>query len=201
MKQSSSYNPTYHPQVGETIKEVAEKMVALATPRRGRSGRAITAVLDDIALQVQPGENASVVIEQHRRTMERRLELEKLLEGAPEVEIVDLKQWNDFKASQWDFFGRRSVRLATGWARLMQVEMAKGRGRRLASCAIRCAQAANTDQFVLLEFREAVKILAAHWTHGHLLLEWYMAKVRRMPEYKSLTPEARQAIRKSMKPM
>lgn len=173
-------NQTYIPLDGETIKEVSQKIVALATSRRGRPSRTIIAMLDDVALQIQPGESACIVVEQYRKTMERRLELEELLKGTPEIEVVDTNLWEVAKRSEWDYFGRRVLRLAIGWARLMQVKMAGGASLR--SCAERCAVEANTDAFTSLELETATEVLATHWAHRESLVGWKLAKALYYPD-------------------
>lgn len=90
------------------------------------------------------------------------------------IDLIDQKAWDDWKAKNTDGYGAGIFEYAESWARLMQVEMAKGKS--IPECA-------KTTSFELgflgitgFMYGAAVSILANCWKHGEALKNWHNAQ-------------------------
>jgi len=91
------------------------------------------------------------------------------LVDAPPPDIIDDDAWVEWELANPDPYGGRIMSFAEDWARLMQVEIAKG--RTVAECAEECARLADHDGITGFMYGAAKSVLVQTWRHGAELKE------------------------------
>jgi hypothetical protein len=98
------------------------------------------------------------------------LDFNKLVSGVT-IELKDEKGWNKVVKINSDPYGKATVEYAEGWAKLMQIEIAKGK------TVIQCAEKTqeNLDFMGITGFMYgcAVQMLSQYWKHGEELRKWH----------------------------
>jgi hypothetical protein len=111
------------------------------------------------------------------RAEELRRRSDTNLAVAPSMDLVDPAAWRRFVETSSDRYGAIAVRFAERWARLIQLELDRGRSfDEAAQDAYNQADASEEPSVALIG--AAVAILARCWRHGEALQAWY----RRQPE-------------------
>ena len=95
---------------------------------------------------------------------------------APEIEIIDMEVWQSIKDKNTDGYGGAIVAYAEWWARLMQVEIAKG--NQLADIADAASHEADIEGITGFMYGAAVSILSKVWKHGEDLRRWHNLKTQ-----------------------
>jgi len=88
-----------------------------------------------------------------------------------EIEYSDKQAFEDWKAKNSDGYGACIFKFAESWAKLMQVEMAKG--KKLHECAQQASFEADTEGITGFMYGAAVSILSQCWKHGEELRKWH----------------------------
>lgn len=108
--------------------------------------------------------------ESKKKENEERAAFNKKTEGIT-IELIDLNEWNDWKGKNEDGYGRCIFEYAEGWAKLMQVEMSKGK------TIIECAEKTSHEMGFLgitgFMYGAAVTTLSLCWKHGEELRKWH----------------------------
>jgi hypothetical protein len=95
---------------------------------------------------------------------------------APEIEIIDMEAWQSTKDKNLDGYGGGIVAYAEWWARLMQIEIAKG--KQLADIADAASHEADIEGITGFMYGAAVSILSKVWKHGEDLRRWHNLKTQ-----------------------
>jgi hypothetical protein len=95
---------------------------------------------------------------------------------APEIEIIDMEVWQSTKDKNLDGYGGGIVAYAEWWARLMQIEIAKG--KQLADIADAASHEADIEGITGFMYGAAVSILSKVWKHGEDLRRWHNLKTQ-----------------------
>ena len=106
----------------------------------------------------------------HREVVEAKLV------NAPNIELADAAGWQKFKTVNSDGYGGAVVTYSERWARLMQVEMAKGKN--FEDVAEATSQEANLEGITGFMYGCAVSTLSACWKHGEQLRRWHNIKTQ-----------------------
>lgn len=88
-----------------------------------------------------------------------------------EIELSDVEGWNDWKSKNTDGYGAAIFEYAEGWAKLMQVEIA--RGKKLIECAEPTSFQLGFLGITGFMYGAAVSILAKCWKYGEDLRKWH----------------------------
>lgn len=111
--------------------------------------------------------------ESNRKDVQEKANFQLKTDGIS-IDLIDQKAWDDWKAKNTDSYGAGIFEYAESWARLMQVEMAKGKS--IPECA-------ETTSFELgflgitgFMYGAAVSILSNCWKHGEALKTWHNAQ-------------------------
>ena len=95
---------------------------------------------------------------------------------APEIEIIDMEVWQSTKSKNPDGYGGAIVAYAEWWARLMQIEITKG--KQLADIADAASHEADIEGITGFMYGAAVSILSKVWKHGEDLRRWHNLKTQ-----------------------
>jgi hypothetical protein len=87
------------------------------------------------------------------------------------IDLLDQKAWDDWKVKNTDGYGNAIFEYAEGWAKLMQIEISKGKS------IIQCAEQTSFQLGFLgitgFMYGAAVAILSQCWRHGEELRKWH----------------------------
>lgn len=89
----------------------------------------------------------------------------------PTLELIDEAGWQTCKDNNQDPYGNAVVTYAERWARLMQIEMAKG--KKLEDIAKPMSYEADLEGITGFQYSYAVQVLAKCWKHGKQLRRWH----------------------------
>jgi len=113
--------------------------------------------------------------EQQRKEYEAKDKSERELFEAKtqgiEIDVLDKKEWNDWKDKNNDPYGKCCCDYAEGWAKLMQVEIAKG--KTVKDCAEETSFQLGFYGITGFMYGCAVSMLAKCWKHGEELRKWH----------------------------
>jgi len=101
----------------------------------------------------------------HREAVEAKLI------NAPSIELADENGWQKFKEANTDGYGGGVVIYAERWARLMQVEMTKGKN--LEDVASATSQEADLEGITGFMYGCAISTLSQCWKYGEQLRRWH----------------------------
>jgi hypothetical protein len=88
-----------------------------------------------------------------------------------ELELKDAEGWNKSREANTDSYGKAVLDYAEGWAKLMQVEITKGRN--LAEIAKSTSYELGFMGITGFMYGCAVNLLSACWIHGEELRKWH----------------------------
>jgi len=88
-----------------------------------------------------------------------------------EIELKDAPAWNHAKEINSDPYGKCAFDYAEGWAKLMQVEMSKG--KKLIECAELTSHELGFYGITGFMYGCAVGALSQCWKHGEELRKWH----------------------------
>lgn len=103
---------------------------------------------------------------------ERKI-FEKSVKGI-ELELSDIVAWNKCREVNSDGYGGAALDYAEGWAKKMQIEIAKG--KTVAECATYTQDGLGFLGITGFQFGCAMRILSQAWKHGEELRVWHNAK-------------------------
>jgi hypothetical protein len=95
-----------------------------------------------------------------------------------EIEIIDLKEWNDWKAKNTDGYGACIFEYAESWAKLMQAE-AEAKGYSSIDFVVLSGIAEETSYelgflgITGFMYGASVSILSKCWKYGEMLRKWH----------------------------
>ena len=126
--------------------------------------------------------DARVAAENERKSQQRhtkyvakeeakRQRVEARLVGATPMEVSDEDAWNLTRKVNKDGYAGAVISYLERWARLMQVELAKG--RKLEEVADSTSQDADLEGITGFQYGVAVTILSRVWSHGEELRKWH----------------------------
>ena len=90
-----------------------------------------------------------------------------------EIELSDAKEWHNWKSKNTDSYGACIFEFAEGWAKLMQVEIAKFKDSDMRNFAERTSFELGFLGITGFMYGAAVSILAKCWKHGEQLRKWH----------------------------
>ena len=102
--------------------------------------------------------------------------LEGALAVAPPMSVIDQDFWDTQIKVNQDAYGRRILRYAKDWARLIEARLAAGDS--LEGCAETAASLADDDGITGFMYGAAVAILSKVWKHGEELRRWHNLKTQ-----------------------
>ncbi len=116
-------------------------------------------------------EKAAKEAEVYRKKQDaEKAEFEAKVKGV-ELELKDTEGWNKSREANTDPYGKAALDYAEGWAKLMQVEIAKGK------TVIECAEKTSFELGFLgitgFMYGCAVRLLSQTWKHGEELRKWH----------------------------
>ncbi len=121
--------------------------------------------------QVAAEEKAEIQRQEYRKQEEREQAAFNEKVSGIEMEFSDKAQWDIYVEKNDDPYGACCVKYAEGWAKVMQVEIAKGK------TIIGCAEKASHELGFLgitgFMYGAAVSMLARCWKHGEELRKWH----------------------------
>ena len=131
--------------------------------------------------------DATIEAEREKRRAEQRassdkqkkelvLALQLALGNAGPLELSDAESWQKTVDANKDAYGRRVVRYAEEWGRLMQVRIESG--ETVAKCAEAMSHLADDDGITGFMYGCAVQFLATCWKHGEALRRWHNKSTR-----------------------
>ncbi len=88
-----------------------------------------------------------------------------------ELELSDIKSWNESREKNSDSYGSAALDYAEGWAKLMQIEIAKG--KTVKECADYTQEGLGFLGITGFMYGCAVSILSQTWKHGEELRKWH----------------------------
>lgn len=88
-----------------------------------------------------------------------------------EIELSDPKAWSEWRDKNSDPYGRCCFDYAESWAKLMQVEISKG--RTIIQCAEETSFQLGFYGITGFMYGAAVSILSKCWRHGEELRKWH----------------------------
>lgn len=97
--------------------------------------------------------------------------VEARLKEAPEMEFSNADAWQLFKEKNSDPYGGAVVTYSERWARLMQLEMSKG--KKLEDIATETSHEADLEGITGFMYGCAVSTLAGCWKYGEQLRRWH----------------------------
>ena len=103
----------------------------------------------------------------------KRKAVEEKTEGV-EIELSDVGGYDAYKAKNKDPYGAAIFEYSESWAKLMQVEMAKGKA--LSECAESTSRELSYLGISGCMYGCCVDILAKHWKYGESLRRWHNLK-------------------------
>jgi hypothetical protein len=108
--------------------------------------------------------------ERQRKDDIKRKMLENKLMNAPEVKLINEEDWLKSKKVNSDPYGAAAFTFAERWARLMQLEIAKG--NELKDIAEKTEREADLEGITGFMYGCAVSLLKHCWVHGEELKKW-----------------------------
>lgn len=112
--------------------------------------------------------------EYDKKAHAHREKVEAKLANAPAMEIADEAGWQKSKQINSDGYGGAVMAFSERWARLIQLEMAKG--RKLADVAEATSSEADLEGITGFMYGFAVSLLASCWKYGDELRRWHNLK-------------------------
>src|SRR6267142_5149427 len=88
-----------------------------------------------------------------------------------ELELSNVEIWNKYKELNTDPYGGCCIEYAEGWARLMQIEIAKGKS--VKDCAEKTSFELGFLGITGFMYGAAVSMLAKCWKYGEELRKWH----------------------------
>lgn len=108
--------------------------------------------------------------ESNKREEKEKSVFNKKVEGIS-IELKDTDGWKDTVDKNTDPYGKCAVDYAEGWAKLMQVEISKGKG--IIECAERTSHELSFYGITGFMYGCAVSMLSNYWKHGEELRKWH----------------------------
>lgn len=119
----------------------------------------------------EQNERRRIEQEEYRKKEEaQRVAFENSVRGVT-LELSDPEVWNKSREINSDPYGKAALDYAEGWAKLMQVEIAKGKTVR--QCAEYTQKGLGFLGITGFMYGCAVGILARSWKHGEELRKWH----------------------------
>lgn len=87
------------------------------------------------------------------------------------MDVLDQKEYQDWKDKQEDPYSKAIFIYAEGWANLMEARIEKG--ERFEDFAKDTSHKADTDGITGFMYGAAVSILSQCWVHGEQLRKWH----------------------------
>lgn len=88
-----------------------------------------------------------------------------------ELELKDAEGWNKSREANTDPYGKCALDYAEGWAKLMQIEIAKG--KTVKECAEKTSFELGFLGITGFMYGYAVSLLSQCWKHGEELRKWH----------------------------
>lgn len=88
-----------------------------------------------------------------------------------ELELKDIEGWHKSREANTDPYGKAALDYAEGWAKLMQIEIAKG--KTVKECAENTSFELNFLGITGFMYGCAVNLLSQCWVHGEDLRKWH----------------------------
>lgn len=104
-----------------------------------------------------------------KEDVERKLFSEKV--KGIKIELTDVKVWDKTVKTNSDPYGKAAVDYAEGWAKLMQIEITKG--KTVVGCAEKTSHELGFLGITGFMYGCAVGILSRCWKHGEELRKWH----------------------------
>lgn len=114
--------------------------------------------------------------EYRKKDQAKREAVNAKLKDVPGIEVKEAKGWEQFKTVNTDGYGSAVVTYAERWARLMQLEISKGKD--LKDVAESTSHEADIEGVTGFMFNCAVQALAHCWVHGEELRRWHNLSVQ-----------------------
>lgn len=108
--------------------------------------------------------------EYRKKDQAQREAFEKSVSGV-ELELSDADAWNKSREVNSDPYGAAGMDYAEGWAKLMQIEISKG--KTVAECANETQNGLGFMGITGFMYGCAVGILSSTWKHGEELRKWH----------------------------
>ncbi len=119
----------------------------------------------------EAAEKAAIEDAAYRKKEDReKLALEKNIAGI-ELELSDPVKWQKSREANTDDYGKCALDYAEGWAKLMQIEIAKGKS--VKECANPTQKGVSFYGITGAMYGCAISILSQTWKHGEELRKWH----------------------------
>lgn len=115
-------------------------------------------------------EKKELEIEQRKKDKKAAADFERSVKGI-KMEFSDKDAWREGRAINLDPYGNACYVFAEGWAKLMQIEIAKGIA--VKDCAKEASQKADYMGITGFMYGCAVNILSRCWRYGEELRKWH----------------------------
>jgi hypothetical protein len=120
--------------------------------------------------KLNEGKRAKQEAEYRAKEEKERTVFEEKVKGI-EIELKDTEAWQKSREANTDPYGKCCIDYAEGWAKLMQLEMSKG--KTLAECAESTSYELGFYGVTGFMYGAAVSTLAHCWKHGEDLRKWH----------------------------
>lgn len=120
--------------------------------------------------KLNEGKRAKQEAEYRAKEEKERTAFEEKVKGI-EIELKDADAWKKSKEANTDPYGKCAIDYAEGWAKLMQVEMSKGKS--LIDCAEKTSYELVFYGITGFMYGAAVSTLAHCWKYGEDLRKWH----------------------------
>ena len=120
--------------------------------------------------KIEEEESAKVDEEYRKKEADEKAIFDKKIAGI-ELELKDIEGWNKNREINTDPYGKAALDYAEGWAKLMQVEIAKG--NKLIDIAEKTSFELGFMGITGFMYGCAVNILSHCWVHGEELRKWH----------------------------
>lgn len=123
--------------------------------------------------KIREDKQAKELAEYRAKEEKERLDFIEKIKGI-ELELKDVEGWNKIREANSDPYGKCALDYAEGWAKLMQLEISKGKS--LAECAKETSFELGFLGITGFMYGCAVNILSQCWKHGDELRLWHNKK-------------------------
>jgi hypothetical protein len=120
--------------------------------------------------KIEEEESAKVDEEYRKKYADEKAIFDEKIAGI-ELELKDIEGWNKNREVNTDPYGKAALDYAEGWAKLMQVEIAKG--NKLIDIAEKTSFELGFMGITGFMYGCAVNILSHCWVHGEELRKWH----------------------------